>query len=208
MGSAKLAPTVYAHNKPVSCRLSLVLPMRISPASVRLSRHLTRLSLAVTVLLLAASCHSTQVAYQFRPAPSHPAATTVTTDSVAVLAPVTAVAAVPITMVATVTASQPAQAALPPTRQLRQLRRVVAHNLGQQLTKATTSRSAAQHTHQVARPHQTAEVGLGTTVLGVLGLIVLPISLIGLLIWGGPVWAILAGLSALAILIAYLDPFG
>jgi hypothetical protein len=32
--------------------------------------------------------------------------------------------------------------------------------------------------------------------------------LLGLLIWGGPVWLVLAGLSALAVLIAYLDPFG
>ncbi|GAB3230694.1 hypothetical protein GCM10027346_16550 [Hymenobacter seoulensis] len=48
---------------------------------------------------------------------------------------------------------------------------------------------------------------MGTTVLGVLGLVVLPVSLIGLLIWGGPVWAVLAGLSAIAILVAYLDPF-
>ena len=53
----------------------------------------------------------------------------------------------------------------------------------------------------------TTEVGLGTTVLGVLGLIVAPIALIGLLIWGGPVWAILLGLAALAVLVAYIDPF-
>ncbi|UOR04659.1 hypothetical protein MUN82_17125 [Hymenobacter aerilatus] len=53
----------------------------------------------------------------------------------------------------------------------------------------------------------TTEVGLGTTVLGVLGLIVAPIALIGLLIWGGAVWAVLLGLAALAVLIAYLDPF-
>lgn len=65
-----------------------------------------------------------------------------------------------------------------------------------------------QETAKAASPQRPAEVGLGTTVLGVLGLVVLPISLVGLLIWGGPVWAVLAGLSALAVLIAYLDPFG
>ena len=180
--------------------------MRISPAPVRLLRHLSRFSLAVLVLLLAASCHSTQVAYLFRPAPSYATTNPVTTvipDSVMVSAPV---AAAPVA--APAIASKPAQAVTQPSRQMRQLRRVVAHKLGQQLTKATASRSAAQRAHQVARPHEAAEVGLGTTVFGVLGLIVLPISLIGLLIWGGPVWAILAGLSALAILIAYLDPFG
>ena len=54
-----------------------------------------------------------------------------------------------------------------------------------------------------------AEAGLGTTVLGVLGLVVLPIALIGLLLSGGGlVWGIVAGLAALAVLVAYLDPFG
>jgi hypothetical protein len=181
--------------------------MRIPPASVRLSRHLTRLSFAVLVLLLAASCRSTEVAYQFQPATLRPIASAVTPDAVATPAPVAAATATPITA-APVIASKPAKAEVRPARQLRQLRRVVAYKVGQQLTKATTGRTAAQRTHQVARPHQTAEVGLGTTVFGVLGLIALPISLLGLLIWGGPVWAILAGLSALAILIAYLDPFG
>ena len=61
----------------------------------------------------------------------------------------------------------------------------------------------------LTRPHTTAEVGLGTTVLGVLGLVVLPIALIGLLLSGGGlVWGIVAGLAALAVLVAYLDPFG
>ena len=59
------------------------------------------------------------------------------------------------------------------------------------------------------RSHGTAEAGLGTTVLGVLGLVVLPIALIGLAISGGGlVWAIVAGAAALAVLVAYLDPFG
>lgn len=59
------------------------------------------------------------------------------------------------------------------------------------------------------RPHATAERGLGTTVLGVLGLIALPIALVGLLLSGGGlVWAIVAGAAALAVLVAYLDPFG
>ena len=71
-------------------------------------------------------------------------------------------------------------------------------------------RPAASHQRALLhRPHATAEVGLGTTVLGVLGLIVLPIALIGLLLSGGGlVWGIVAGLAALAVLVAYLDPFG
>ena len=69
---------------------------------------------------------------------------------------------------------------------------------------ATPHRRALLH-----RPHATAEVGLGTTVLGILGLVVLPIALIGLLLSGGGlVWGIVAGAAALAVLVAYLDPFG
>ena len=61
----------------------------------------------------------------------------------------------------------------------------------------------------LGRPHATAEAGLGTTVLGVLGLVVLPIALIGLAISGGGlVWGIVAGAAALAVLVAYIDPFG
>jgi len=57
------------------------------------------------------------------------------------------------------------------------------------------------------RPQAPAEAGLGTTVLGVLGLVVLPIALIGLaLSGGGLVWAIVAGAAAVAVLVAYLDP--
>ena len=52
-------------------------------------------------------------------------------------------------------------------------------------------------------------MGLGTTVFGILGLITLPIALLGLLLSGGGLgWGIVAGAAALAILVAYLDPFG
>ena len=74
-------------------------------------------------------------------------------------------------------------------------------------TYAAVARPVWRHSRATDGAQATAEVGLGTTVLGVLGLIVGPISLIGLLIWGGPVWAVLLGLSALAVLVAYLDPF-
>jgi hypothetical protein len=59
------------------------------------------------------------------------------------------------------------------------------------------------------RPHTTAESGLGTTVLGVLGLIALPIAALGLILSGGGLgWIIVGGLAALAVLVAYIDPFG
>ena len=78
------------------------------------------------------------------------------------------------------------------------------------IDRPPVERPAASHRRALLhRPHATAEVGLGTTVLGVLGLIVLPIALIGLLLSGGGlVWGIVAGLAALAVLVAYLDPFG
>ena len=72
---------------------------------------------------------------------------------------------------------------------------------------AATKPAAQASRHRVYQPRTRAEVGLGTTVLGVLGLVVLPLALLGLLIWGGAVWAALAGLAALAVLVAWLDPF-
>ena len=71
-------------------------------------------------------------------------------------------------------------------------------------TKPVMHRRALLH-----RPHATAEAGLGTTVLGVLGLVVLPIALIGLILSGGGlVWASVAAAAAVAVLVAYLDPVG
>ena len=59
------------------------------------------------------------------------------------------------------------------------------------------------------RAQAPAEAGLGTTVFGILGLVTLPIALLGLLLSGGGlVWGIVAGAAALAILVAWLDPFG
>ena len=166
-------------------------------------RAVFRLLNALLVLSVAASCSGSRAAYQFRPAaPAAAQRTVVTRDSAA-----SAVAAAP------VSAAEISTPALQPHRQEgnRKTQRVVT-----QLVK----QAKAQHNQLVAKPtkHQEAakassaqrpaEVGLGTTVLGVLGLVVLPISLLGLLIWGGPVWAVLAGLAALAVLVAYLDPFG
>ncbi|RIY12972.1 hypothetical protein D0T11_04385 [Hymenobacter rubripertinctus] len=84
--------------------------------------------------------------------------------------------------------------------------------LRQAVARATTAgprqQAALRPVRHAASGGQAAqEVGLGTTVLGVLGLVVGPVALLGLLIWGGPVWATLAALAALAVLVAYLDPF-
>ncbi|MET4107815.1 hypothetical protein [Hymenobacter sp. UYP22] len=154
---------------------------------------------------LAAGCRSAQTAYQFKPAGGAVAVRPVPADTAANQAATPAP-----TMVVPVAAGLPTATRKSYTKpqMKRQLRQAVAQVQTRLAATATPGRkSAAQQVHRVAGPRHTTEVGLGTTVLGVLGLVVLPISLIGLLIWGGPVWAVLAGLAALAVLIAYLDPF-
>ncbi|MFC4791703.1 hypothetical protein ACFPAF_06370 [Hymenobacter endophyticus] len=153
---------------------------------------------------LAAGCRSAQTAYQFRPAEGpvavRPAPADTATVQPATPVPTVAQRATTPLMVARNSQTRP--------RVKRQLRQAVAQVQTRLVATAAPGRkSAAQQVRRVAGPRHTTEVGLGTTVLGVLGLVVLPISLIGLLIWGGPVWAVLAGLAALAVLIAYLDPF-
>ena len=163
--------------------------------------HLLNVLLVVSV---AAGCSSSRSAYQFRPA-----ATVATQRPVATPDSAQALAAMAKAVLMPASATQLIQ----PRKQTqkRPPRRIVAQAVKQ--AKAQQKQLLAQPTRQqettkVASPQRPAEVGLGTTVLGVLGLVVLPISLLGLLIWGGPVWAVLAGLAALAVLIAYLDPFG
>lgn len=63
--------------------------------------------------------------------------------------------------------------------------------------------------HLVARHRPAAESGLGLTVLGLLAMVTLVVALIGLLISGGGlVWAAIAVVAALVVLLAYLDPKG
>ncbi|TGD77921.1 hypothetical protein [Hymenobacter wooponensis] len=174
-----------------------------SARRVRLSFYL---SLALMLLTLASGCRSGQSAFQFRPAPTV-AARPVPAPVVDAVPVVVAEVPAPAKPVAAPQAVEPAP--LRPRHLRQQLRRAVAQAVApRQLLKPLLAKPAAQGVRRAAGPRHTAEVGLGTTVLGVLGLVVLPISLIGLLIWGGPVWAILAGLAALAVLVAYLDPFG
>jgi hypothetical protein len=61
----------------------------------------------------------------------------------------------------------------------------------------------------LARHRPAAESGLGLTVLGLLGMVTLVVALVGLLVSGGGlVWAAIAGVAALVVLLAYLDPKG
>ena len=69
---------------------------------------------------------------------------------------------------------------------------------------ASFSRRALLH-----RAHAPARQGLGLTVLGLLGMVVLVVALIGLAISGGGVgWIITAAVAAGVVLLAYLDPGG
>ncbi|WP_460622580.1 hypothetical protein [Hymenobacter tenuis] len=167
-----------------------------------------RLSVVLAVLLgllVAQGCRSTQSAYRFQPSAPVVAARPVPSGPVA-----TAPASVTDSDKAAALFPRPQQQ--PKRRQLRQeARRALTQAPATVVALAKRSLQPSHHNTQAlqraAGPKRTTEVGLGTTVLGVLGLVVLPVSLIGLLIWGGPVWAVLAGLSAIAILVAYLDPF-
>ena len=163
------------------------------------------LPLLVVLAGLMSSCQSSRPSFAFQPTP-HRAAPVENTSLTA---------ATPASDGATVISSVPAVAAAPAaTRARSKARRQASVARVAAVTKAalvpTLSRPASVRRRALLhRSHGTAEAGLGTTVLGVLGLVVLPIALIGLAISGGGlVWAIVAGAAALAVLVAYIDPFG
>ena len=167
--------------------------------------HSNLLALLVLFAGLASGCQSSRPSFLFQPAPSRaqlmtaPTRVATTEDSAAATVTPAAFAAQPM-------AQTQVRARVRP-----QARPTVASSMKPAtIVRTPMERPAASHRRALLhRPHATAEVGLGTTVLGVLGLVVLPIALIGLLLSGGGlVWGIVAGLAALAVLVAYLDPFG
>ena len=175
----------------------------MSIATLRRLRLLSSLLVGFVLLTLAVGCQSA------RPTP--------TAYQVRLTEPAVALAPTPATL--NLMAETPSATAEPlttdtPPRHRAKVR--VPHSTTQATvpmaaTKRLPQRLMRAVRHTAHRPTgvrpNTAEVGLGTTVLGVLGLIVAPIALIGLLIWGGLVWAILLGLASLAVLIAYIDPY-
>ncbi|MBX0291837.1 hypothetical protein K3G63_15400 [Hymenobacter sp. HSC-4F20] len=178
----------------------------VSTRPGRRARLAAYLSFILVTLGLTAGCRSSQSAYQFRPAPAvaHGRAPLPDSGAVAVSVTPSPVQALPTQAASRRTTPYPK----PASRKLRlRLQRAVASSVSQARPPLTRVRTGAQAARHSAGPRRATEVGLGTTVLGVLGLVVLPIALVGLLIWGGAVWAVLAGLAALAVLIAYLDPF-
>ncbi|HEX8327980.1 MAG TPA: hypothetical protein VF629_10600 [Hymenobacter sp.] len=155
------------------------------------------------IIGLATGCQSARPSFSFQPirqsqkaiGPQHPA------PAVSTVNPEPAVAAV-----------APAEPALRPVARHRNRKASTLHKEARataQEPRHEAKASVARPRLLFTRPHATAERGLGTTVFGILGLVVLPVALVGLLLSGGGlVWGILAGAAALAVLVAYLDPFG
>lgn len=175
------------------------------PPATRTRLFSSHLLLLLTVFAgLMSSCQSTRPGFSFQPAPQRTAR---------VAAPATATA-VPDSVDATVAVAPVTHVVQPAARAQRKARRQVTVARMAAVTQRVLApkikySTMPQRRALLQRPHATAEAGLGTTVLGVLGLVVLPIALIGLAISGGGlVWAIVAGLAALAVLVAWLDPFG
>ncbi len=177
--------------------------MRFSPYP-RLFNQLLLALLTLAFAGLSTGCQSTRPSFSFQPASRRLPALAAPTAPTTATANTLPAPAIPLVAAA----SQPAPMHYPS----RQRARPVPRPLPKEAILAPTpvaSRFLARRRPLLSRPHAQAEAGLGTTVLGILGLVVLPIALIGLaLSGGGVVWAIVAGAAALAVLVAYLDPFG
>ena len=160
------------------------------------------LALLMVFAGLASGCQSSRPGFSFQPAPERVrpvlAALSVAVEDSVMAAKATLVA-VP---------SKP-RVGIRPRKQPRQLRQPAPSVAVAPVPAVVATSKAVPHRRALLqRPQATTEAGLGTTVLGVLGLIMLPIALVVLLLGGGLVWGIVAGLAALAVLVAYLDPFG
>jgi len=162
----------------------------------------------VAIGSLTSSCQSSRPSFSFQPMPGR--VQVGKTAGVTVAAPVTAPAsgALPITVAQAQPLASPSAA--PTVVPQQQPRPELAGFLAKKVVSLPALRPAGPHRRTLlVRPHATAEAGLGTTVFGILGLITLPIALLGLLLSGGGLgWGIVAGAAALAVLVAYLDPFG
>lgn len=170
--------------------------------------HSRLLALLVVISGLAGGCQSSRPSFSFQPMPGRARVVKAARAAAITPEPTAALAVTPDRPAAQAVVS--ASVAQPPHRVPPPLEPVVAPTETATTAPLPVVRPAATHRRPLlARAHATAEVGLGTTVLGVLGLVVLPIALLGLLLSGGGlVWGIVAGAAALAVLVAYIDPFG
>lgn len=169
------------------------------------SAHL--LPLLVVFAGLASSCQSSRPSFSFQPAPGRARAAhgpvPVANDSVVVTATTLRPAQAKDRVGTVPVVARPRQGA---KIQARPVAMVTENVVARPLMKRLVAVRGRALLH---RSHGTAEAGLGTTVLGVLGLIALPIAAVGLILSGGGLgWIIVGGLAALAVLVAYIDPFG
>ena len=161
-----------------------------------------RLLPLVAIVGFVASCQSTRLRYPFPAAPravalARAAATAAPAARIASFSPKMPAAATPRPQ--PIVLKDNNLATPPPRPALRPLR----HRPAPLARRVVAARPLQR------QPQAPAELGLGTTVLGVLGLVALPIALLGLLLSGGGlVWGLVAGAAALAVLVAKLDPFG
>ena len=171
--------------------------------------NLRLLTVLVVAAGLASGCQSSRPGFSFQPMPGQAravkaAGATASTPEAAATPVPTALPKPAAQAVISTPGARKQRPPLPPPEP------VVASTTTATIAPLPMARPAALHRRPLLhRSHSTAEAGLGTTVLGVLGLVVLPIALLGLLLSGGGlVWGIVAGAAALAVLVAYLDPFG
>ena len=172
---------------------------------------LRQVLLAVLALVaggLGSGCQSSRPGFSFQPAPGRVAAENPANN------PVTTITTTPITWARSKVPAVALTLVHAPLRLYQRTlptptRAAVSGTVGatHPLAPPVAQRLLAQRRPWLARPRAQAEVGLGTTVLGVLGLVVLPVGLLGLLLGGGLAWGVVAGLGAVAVLVAYLDPF-
>ena len=163
-------------------------------------------ALLVVFAALVSSCQSSRPGFSFQPAPGRARAVAVA-KSVAIVMKdsATATVSMPATAASRPTFSRPA-----PVIRLRQGHpqqpRLLAPVAAE--TQVVTPAPAVAHRRGLLhRAHGTADSGFGMTVLGLLGLVALAVGLIGLAISGGGLgWAIVVGVAALIVLIAYIDP--
>ena len=169
------------------------------------------LALLVLTGSLASGCQSSRPSFSFQPMPGRARVVkgTEATAAAPVTAPEPAVLPVAVTQAKPVAYSAITPTVAPRQRQQRPRPELAGIFTEKNIFLPTTRPAAPPRRPLLYRSHGTAEAGLGTTVLGVLGLVTLPIALLGLLLSGGGlVWGIVAAAAALAVLVAYIDPFG
>lgn len=164
-----------------------------------------RVGLGLLALLfsgLGTGCQTAKEAYSFQPMP-HPvaAAPPAVRDRAQ-----PASEAVPTTVVAQAAAGRVA-AAPPKRRHFLQLRRHAPPGAAV-FTSSGAVATLRHRARQLRRqsPQAPTEQGLGLAASGILGMLAVVVGLIGVAVGGGLAWAIIAGLGALAVLLAYLIP--